>query len=225
MYVVTGASEGLGYALSSVLADRGEHVIGVSRREPDLGIDWIEADLAKEQDIDRVAEIVNSRDEQLKGVAHAAGILVLDSVTGISYEDAERVFRVNTLAPARLNSKLMDRIVRDGSDVVFVSSTVADRPKPINATYGASKAALNNIAGALRVELAGHTTDARSVAVNAGAFATKMVERATGTPHPREASLPTARQVAGLIDQTILQLPKTIELDNVTFYSRSNRPQ
>jgi short-subunit dehydrogenase len=61
--VVTGASRGLGFAIASVLCERGLNVVGVARSSPppEAKFEWVEADIANYDDVCRVFSYAQDR--------------------------------------------------------------------------------------------------------------------------------------------------------------------
>jgi len=223
MHVVSGVGSGLGYEVAAMLQAEDETVIGLARHQPDLAIDFIQTDLADEAQVDSAVKEIEARDGRLQAVIHCAGTLITPRpLSEFGYDDADRMMKVNAYGPARLTGGLEERIVCDGADVVFVSSTVVRRPQPEHLAYNMSKAALASYAEAFRVELAGRQTDARSVLLTAGAMDTGM--RATAVGGREEHGLPKPAEVARFIGDAILRAPKSMELGEVSFFRRTNRP-
>lgn len=110
--VVTGASSGIGAALSAQLRQAGTPVIGLDRKASD-GIQA--CDLADPAAIEAFADTLP---RHIGGLANVAG------VPGTA--PAELVLRVNALAPRLLAAALEDRLV-PGAAIVNVASVAAHR--------------------------------------------------------------------------------------------------
>jgi NAD(P)-dependent dehydrogenase (short-subunit alcohol dehydrogenase family) len=112
VFLVTGASSGVGRALAEFLARHGVSVIGLDRREPpDREISHLSCDLADPTSIDAA---VDRLDGQVDALANVAGV----PGTG----PAETVLAVNFLGMRHLTERLVGRI-RHGGSVVNVSSS------------------------------------------------------------------------------------------------------
>jgi NAD(P)-dependent dehydrogenase (short-subunit alcohol dehydrogenase family) len=112
VFVVTGASSGVGRALAQFLARHGVTVVGLDRRDPpDREIAHVRCDLADPRAIDAAVERL---DERVDALANVAGL------PGTS--PADQVLAVNFLGMRHLTERLLPRIQRGGS-VVNVSSS------------------------------------------------------------------------------------------------------
>jgi NAD(P)-dependent dehydrogenase (short-subunit alcohol dehydrogenase family) len=115
VYVVTGATSGIGFATASTLLPHGR-VIGVARSAsrplPD-GVERLVCDISDVSDVRRLAAEI----QQLGPIT----ALVNNAAVGFGAE--ELIFRTNHLGPFLLTSLLADRCER----VVFVASSVHKR--------------------------------------------------------------------------------------------------
>ncbi|MEJ6006051.1 SDR family NAD(P)-dependent oxidoreductase [Paucibacter sp. AS339] len=165
LWLVTGASSGIGRAIALQLAAAGQQVIAWGRNADRLaelqaqhaGIVGIQiVDLA---DTERLAEQALScvqRWPQLSGLIHCAGIQhdVLMSDSGYNAAAIGEELRVNLAAPIELSRALLpDLLAQPSARVVLVSSALAFAPKRRAATYNASKAGLHAFAQSLRAQL------------------------------------------------------------------------
>lgn len=166
--VVTGASSGIGQATALALASAGHPVILGARRVGDCeetarviradGGDAvaIHLDLADEESVDRfttaVADTVGTVEILVSNAARnqAGSVLATDPAT---FAD---VLDVNVLGTHRLIHALVPAMVEaQRGDIVFVTSDVAERPRPSMAAYVTSKWALEGYVRALQMELEG----------------------------------------------------------------------
>ena len=111
VYVVTGATSGIGFATASALLPHGR-VVGVARSAarplPD-GVERLVGDVSDLSDVRRLAAEVRS----------LGPITALVNNAGVAFGGEELIFRTNHLGPFLLTSLLADRCER----VVFVSSS------------------------------------------------------------------------------------------------------
>jgi NAD(P)-dependent dehydrogenase (short-subunit alcohol dehydrogenase family) len=180
--LVTGVSSGIGEAIAARLLKEQWHVVGVSRRLPNLadrGLRWLEADLAEPGEAERVAEDV-SKVGPVGAVVHAAGLMFTGRLGSLDASHGERMWRVHVDAPSRLIDALAGSL-DEGARVVLIGSRTAVGVAG-KSQYAATKSALAGLARSWAIELA-----ARAITVNVvapGPTATPMLD------DPRRASTP-----------------------------------
>jgi NAD(P)-dependent dehydrogenase (short-subunit alcohol dehydrogenase family) len=175
--VVTGASGGIGLALTRQLQARGVHVVAICRRScPDLdalgvrvesGIDLVSAQAACEV----AARLAHDKIDLL---IHNAGLLVQDQLGSVQADDVRRQWEINALAPLMLTQVLVPRLVR-GAKVALITSrmgSIADNGSGAYYGYRMSKAALNAAGVSLAHDLAPHGVSV--VMLHPGAVRTGM---------------------------------------------------
>lgn len=137
--VVSGASYGIGEAVSKHLLSRGFKVYGISRSEgkiKDAKFVWIKADLTSQTDINSIAQKINEKSVTL--LVNNAGTAIPENVLNFDEKIYEVIFGLNFVAPIKL-AQVLNKIISGGM-IVNISS-IADRyPEGL---YSASKAALN----------------------------------------------------------------------------------
>jgi NAD(P)-dependent dehydrogenase (short-subunit alcohol dehydrogenase family) len=213
--IVTGASRGLGAALSRELARRGARVLMVARGKDELGA--IEETIRNEggEAIAFTADIGDKR--ATYAIAGAAaelvgpvGLLVHNASTlgavplplllDTECETLEDVFRVNVLGPFRLTKAVAgNMLARKNGLVVQLTSDAAVAAYPQWGAYGVTKAALDHLARIWAAELEG--TGVRFLSIDPGEMNTKMHADAIPDADPRTLSDPAdvARNLADLI--------------------------
>jgi NAD(P)-dependent dehydrogenase (short-subunit alcohol dehydrogenase family) len=163
--VVTGASRGLGLALSQALAGRGWHLIidardagALQRAAGDVGredhVTAIPGDVSDSRhrnDLATAAERAGGVD-LLVNNASTLGLSPLPGLAAFPPEDLERVFRVNTVAPLALAQVLLTHLENTGGTIVNITSDAGVEAYEGWGGYGSSKAALDQISAVLSVE-------------------------------------------------------------------------
>lgn len=161
--IITGASSGIGLALSRELARRGYLLALLARRESELVrlAEELKGSVAIPCDVtDRAAvDAAVRRGEELLGgpfdlaVANA-GISIPTHANEFNVDDAEHVFRVNVLGALYLfGAVIPSMIARRSGRFAGVASIAGLRGLPTSAVYSASKAALQAFLEGSRVEL------------------------------------------------------------------------
>jgi len=164
--LVTGASSGIGFALSRQLAFAGVPVIALARDRGRLQslasghprITPFVADLADIGALDAVAERVLELAPQLDCVIHNAALqhdLRLDDANYHGAQVREEI-DVNLVAPIVLTRRLLEPLQqRSCAWVVTVGSVLATAPRRSAAVYAASKAGLQSFTRAARLQSRG----------------------------------------------------------------------
>ena len=209
--LITGASGGLGRALSLACARAGASVIlcGRNARKLDTLYDEITAlqraqpaiaqlDLAAATaaDYDRLAASVGSEFGKLDGLVHAAALL--GDRTPMEQYDVPtwcRVMHVNLTAPFILTQVLLPALRKSAdASVIFVSSGVARTPRAFWGAYAVSKCGLEAVRALFAQELE-REPNVRFNSVNPGALRTSM--RAAAYPAEDPNTLPDPASVLG----------------------------
>jgi NAD(P)-dependent dehydrogenase (short-subunit alcohol dehydrogenase family) len=163
--VVTGASKGIGLAVTRTLLDEGAQVVAVSRTRSaeleDLGNDLLHlsADLMDPQ---APAGVIERAAKQFGGVDvlvnNAGGPppgarLPRFGFLGLSDDDWRAMLEFNLLSAVRAcRAAIPVMIERGGGSIVNVSSVHGRQPTAVNVDYGAAKAAMINLTKALSEE-------------------------------------------------------------------------
>lgn len=164
--LITGASEGLGRALTLSLAADGWELVVDARRPAPLEAVTAEARSAGATVHALAGDVADPAHRQaLVGTAAATGSLdllvanagtlgptPLPPVAELSLADLERTLRVNTVAQVGLIQEALPALRAAGGTVVVVTSDAAVEGYEGWGAYGASKAALEQIAHILGAE-------------------------------------------------------------------------
>lgn len=157
--LITGATRGIGLALTRQLVARGDRVVALCRRcSPELktieGIRIIE-DVDVTDDA-ALARLSNQFEHQpIDVLIHNAGIMEGDTLRSFSADAIREQFEVNALAPLRLTQALLPNL-RSGSKVVLITSrmgSIEDNSSGGLYGYRMSKAALNMVGKSLALDL------------------------------------------------------------------------
>ncbi len=160
--LVTGASRGIGLAVSASLAEAGAFVLGVYRRTigglaqlPSTECMAIRADLGTDRGIDAVAAGCGRR--SLTGVVHAAGVAVTAPFESGQPGETDPIrfqLKIDLESPLLLTRKLLAAgRIRSGCSIVFISSNLARVAGPGKTAYGAAKAGVEGAVRGLAREL------------------------------------------------------------------------
>jgi NAD(P)-dependent dehydrogenase (short-subunit alcohol dehydrogenase family) len=207
--LVTGSTSGLGRALALACAKAGATVILSGRNlaklervydaieqlgAPQPAIAPLDLATAAAPDYDQLAQIIGIEFGVLDGLVHSAALLG-DRAPLEQYDVPTwcKVLHVNLTAPLILTQVLLPHLRKSASaSVLFVSSAVAQNPRPFWGAYAVSKAGLESVRSMLYQELASVST-VRINSVNPGRLRTPM--RAAAYPGEDPNTLPSAESV------------------------------
>ena len=204
--LVTGASRGIGAAVSVELARRGMHVVVTARTEGGLAEtdDMIRAaggtatllplDLLDGAGVDAIGPSLFDRFGRLDALVHNVGALgKLTPVPHIMAADWDAVVGVNLSAAWRLIRTCAPLLLAaPAGRAVFVTTGRATQPRAYWGAYGATKAAMEHLALTWAEEV--QTTALRVNLFDPGVVATRM--RADAMPGENPAALAQPAAVA-----------------------------
>ena len=151
VYIVTGASRGIGAATVHVLQELGKDVIATSRTRS-KGL-W-ELDVNLDQSIADFTAKLKVQGFQVAGLINNAGALVKRPFNMLAREDFEQMASANWIGPALLIQSLADFFIED-AHIVNISSMGGFQGAskyPGLAAYASSKMALTGLTECLQAE-------------------------------------------------------------------------
>jgi NAD(P)-dependent dehydrogenase (short-subunit alcohol dehydrogenase family) len=160
VYLITGASSGIGHAAAKALLRRGHIVYAAARRlDPmaDLvaaGGTTIRMDVTDEASVQAGVARVLAEQGRLDGLLANAGYLHMGMIENVSIEAAQHQLDVNLFGVARAVKAVLPRMRAQGrGNIVITSSGLGKFSAPGMAWYPASKHALEAFSDALRMEV------------------------------------------------------------------------
>ncbi|WP_456774199.1 SDR family NAD(P)-dependent oxidoreductase [Bradyrhizobium sp. USDA 4369] len=164
--LVTGASTGIGATYAGRFARRGHDLVLVARdharmealatrlrRETDVAIDIIQADLTQPAEL-AVVEARLRDDARIGILLNNAGTALGGSFVEQSTDDVARLVALNTTAPLRLASAVAPRFAQAGEGAIInIGSVVGLAPEFAMTVYGATKAFVLFLSQGLSLEL------------------------------------------------------------------------
>lgn len=141
--LVTGASRGIGFAVSEYLLSLGMEVVGLARDVRGLEFPALACDVADASDVNRVASQLASEGLRVKVLVNAAGVAALNLALTTPASQAERILAVNYLGTFHCCRTFARDMIRSrfGRVINFSSIAVAMGLEG-ESTYIASKAAV-----------------------------------------------------------------------------------
>ena len=155
MIIVTGASRGLGKAITERLTERGEHVIGLVRSTDGLEIEGIECDVSDYSSVKKAARIVKKMGEPVEAFINAAGVASMNLAVTTDESTVQKLIQTNlvgTIYCCQLFAPIMLR-QKHGSFINFSTIAVALALKG-ESVYAASKAGVEAFSRTFAREMA-----------------------------------------------------------------------
>lgn len=168
IFIVTGASSGLGEGTALLLNELGATVIGIARNEERLNkmkakCKYPENMHLEIKDLTEDIEGLPNYVKELKnkygkfaGMAYCAGISDIQPMQLLSYQDIEYMFRINFYAPVFMTKGILDRRnnIGKGTSIVAISSIEAHLNEKGMIKYSSSKSALTSAFKCMAAEVA-----------------------------------------------------------------------
>ena len=156
--IVTGASKGIGLAVTRQLLEAGVKVAGWSRTAPQLdhkNFQFVEVDVANFQSIEKGFEqSVKFLGDQIHILVNNAGYGVLGSVDELSLEDWKDMFDVNVHGLMYCTRVVVPQMKKmDQGHIVNISSIAGLNPVKNMSGYAATKHAVTGFGHSLFMEL------------------------------------------------------------------------
>src|SRR3954453_16028150 len=147
--VVTGASRGIGRALSEQLAGEGARVLMIARDEDALretaepiGAEWLAADVTDPTAPDRVVACAGEQMGRLDVLVNNAGTSFAKSADELTDADWQGQWELHVMASMRLMRAAAPRMAEAGwGRIVNVASSAGKRPSLTNVAYAVTKSA------------------------------------------------------------------------------------
>jgi NAD(P)-dependent dehydrogenase (short-subunit alcohol dehydrogenase family) len=194
--IVTGASQGLGLALTEALVERGWRIVVDARDEERLRREWgypphdvvIAGDVSDAAHREALVEAAGPSIDLVVSNASTLGPSPMPPLALYPLEELRRVYEVNVLAPLGLVQAALPRLA-PGAAVVNITSDAAVEPYEGWGGYGSSKAALEQLTAILAAE----RPELRVYTVDPGDMRTQMQQDAfpgediSDRPQPEES--------------------------------------
>jgi NAD(P)-dependent dehydrogenase (short-subunit alcohol dehydrogenase family) len=171
--VVTGASHGIGLAVTTALAAEGAHVVAGARGRSD-GLDALVASGSAELVVVDLSTPDAPADLAAAALAHGSIDILVNNVGGahprvggflsITDEDWADTMNLNLMAAVRMTRAVLPSMIAARSGAIVTTSSVnAFLPDPAVLDYSASKAAVANFSKSLSKEVAQHNIRVNTV--------------------------------------------------------------
>lgn len=180
VFLVSGASRGIGRALAEEIAGRGQIVYGSSRSwpeaEPAITFHQITMDVQDEESVEAAVRCILDKEQRLDVLVNNAGISHSGPIEETPLDAVRELLETNYLGVVRAVRAVLPVMRRQGfGTIVNVGSAGGKIAVPFQAHYSASKFAIEGFTEALWQELYG--SGIRVLLIEPGDVQTEIWER------------------------------------------------
>ena len=227
--IVTGATSGIGWAIATLLCQKGHHVIGLGRRTERLeqltqslksasgSIQTHTIDLC---DIEAISALFQTL-PPIDGLINNAGLGHASSLIDGDPRDWKETLDVNVLALCVCTQKAIQSMIthKKSGNIIHISSMSAHRVPTGSGIYSASKFAVRSLTEGLRKELRARNLPIRITAVSPGFVETEFAEHYHKSKEKAQSiygqyQVLHAQDIAEQV-YMILELPEHVEIHDI----------
>jgi NAD(P)-dependent dehydrogenase (short-subunit alcohol dehydrogenase family) len=164
--LVTGASSGLGKALANLLHKKGYTVYGTSRNpKPEQhAFTLLRMDVQDEKSVQHAINQIVTQCGRIDILINNAGIGIAGPVEQLQLSNIKEVLDTNFFGVVRTTQAVLPIMRKTGGGrIINISSIASEIALPYRAIYSASKAAVDRLTEALRMEVAPFGIDLCSI--------------------------------------------------------------
>ena len=199
--LITGASSGIGYEASVLLAKQGHKVYGAARRvelmEPlrEMGIVPIRMDVTDESSIEACVKTILDAEGRIDVLVNNAGYGYLGAIENVTMTEARRQLEVNLFGLARLTQLVLPSMRTHHFGRIINTSSIAGKGVILfGGWYNVSKFSVEAFSDALRME-------AKPFGIDVSIIEPSAIKTAWGiiaADNLEKSSLGTAYETSGL---------------------------
>ena len=212
--IITGASSGMGAAISKQLLEDGFEVYGLARDFSKSDIDsksfhQIKLDFSDLNNLpDRLAEL-GKQFPNMDALICCAGKGQFGSLEEFSYQQMQDLMQLNFMSQAYITKALVPSMKRQGhGDVIYIGSESALTGGKKGAIYCASKFAIRGMAQALREECS--RSNVRVTLINPGMTKTPFFENLKFQPGVNKENYIEPEDIAKAVSMVLASRPETV---------------
>lgn len=175
---VTGASSGIGAAITKLLVAEGAQVFGLCRKIAKIpeGAAKVSCDLSQPERIGHAFEIIEEAVDGLDALVNNAGLAWLARVSDGDPNQFAEMWQVNVHGLVIATQQALRMFPKSGGRIVNVSSMSGHRVPPTGGFYAPTKFAVRALTESLRCELASDGSPHQVATVSPGFVDTPLLD-------------------------------------------------
>src|SRR5271167_3427812 len=179
--VITGGTEGIGFATAKLFVEEGAYVFITGRRQKELdeavkaigtNVSGVQGDVAQLAALDRLYETVSKAKRRIDIIFANAGVGEFVAFGAVTEEHFDNIFNINVRGTLFTVQKALP-LLNDGGSIILNGSVASIKGTAAFGVYAASKAAIRSFVRAWTVELKDRRI--RSNVLSPGPVATPQV--------------------------------------------------
>jgi short-subunit dehydrogenase len=220
VFVITGASSGIGLVTAREAARRGAKLVVAARAEDALRqlveeinskggeAVYVAADVGNHGEVRRIAETALDRFGCIDTWVNNAGVSIYGKIVDTPVEDMRQLFETDFWGVVHGSLTAVQHLRQRGGALINVGSTVSDRAIPLQGVYSASKHAVKGFTDALRMELEEEGAPVSVTLIKPGAIDTQFTKHAKNLLET-EPALPPPVYAPEAVAEAILHCAET----------------
>ena len=212
--IVTGASSGMGAAISKQLLNDGYGVVGLARDFSKCTIDSenfhsISLDFSDLDNLPAQLSELSKNHPQVDVLICCAGKGQFGSIEEFSYQQLQDLMQLNFMSQAFITKALVPSMKQQGhGDIIYIGSESALSGGKKGAIYCASKFAIRGMAQALREECS--RSNVRVTLINPGMTKTPFFDNLKFQPGVAKENYIEPEDIANAVSMVLASRPETV---------------
>ncbi len=212
--LVTGASSGLGRAMTEMMAAKGYFVYAGARKDKDMqelnaieNVQAVRLDVTRQNEIDAAVKTISDAGRGLYGLVNNAGVVVLMPLIETDEEDFNFQMDVNVYGPYRITRAFAPLIIESKGRISTIGSISGTLSGSTWGPYSMSKHAMEAFSDALADEM--KRFDVKVSLIEPGTYQSRIGASAVNRMKQREQKLDGSEFKAEM-DQSVEWLTTTL---------------
>jgi len=149
--IVTGGSQGIGFACAKRFQDEGATVCVIQRSKSE-SFESYEFDLSNEKDCLKGIEMIVNKHHRIDVLVNNAGMIEESLIEDMTLDSWNKTISLNLTAPFLMSKYAMPHLIKSAGSIVNIGSIEGLGANPKHAAYCASKAGLHGLTRAVAID-------------------------------------------------------------------------